>query len=514
MRFNIGQRLFLGAAVVLGLTLVMTATAVWRLNSMSRATHDLLQEPLKAERLISDWVKEVNAGVRRNTAIAKSSDPSLKALFSQEQEAAIETTARLQKSIEPLMNSAQEMALFQSLAQSRKVYADARSTIFKLKAESKLEEAERHLTEAYLPAARIYLQRMDELLALQRQDIDAAAAQIDADGRTTSMLLVALGVLAMAAMGLSSWWVARSVTRPIGEALKLAQDVADGRLCTRAPPPAQGRDEAARLLDALARMRQQLAITITGIRQSTGSIDVASGEVAAGNQDLSERTEQTAANLQRAASAIEQLSGAVQHTAASASTANQLARSACDVAERGGAVMGQVVSTMDEINSSSRRIVDIIGTIDGIAFQTNILALNAAVEAARAGEQGRGFAVVASEVRSLAQRSASAAREIKDLIGQSVGRVEAGSKLVADAGSTMGEIVTSVQRVSDMIGEISTATSEQSQGIGHVNTAVVDLDRMTQQNAALVEQSAAAAESLKGQASRLSSLVSAFQVEA
>ncbi|WP_235582356.1 methyl-accepting chemotaxis protein, partial [Rhizobacter sp. Root16D2] len=233
-----------------------------------------------------------------------------------------------------------------------------------------------------------------------------------------------------------------------------------------------------------------------------------------GNQDLSARTEQTASNLQQAASSMEQLTGTVKQSADSARQANQLASSAAEVAARGGSVVAQVVTTMDEINASSKKINDIIGVIDGIAFQTNILALNAAVEAARAGEQGRGFAVVASEVRSLAQRSAQAAKEIKGLIGASVDRVEAGSRLVADAGTTMNEIVGSVQRVSDIIGEITAASSEQSDGIGQINTTVTQLDQMTQQNSALVEESAAAAESLRDQAQRLSQAVGAFRFEA
>jgi len=258
---------------------------------------------------------------------------------------------------------------------------------------------------------------------------------------------------------------------------------------------------------ALARMDA----AISAVRASTNNIDVACSEIATGNQDLSQRTEQTAGNLQRTASSMEELTSTVRQSADAARQANQLASTAAEVAARGGAVVGQVVSTMDDINQSSRKINDIIGVIDGIAFQTNILALNAAVEAARAGEQGRGFAVVASEVRSLAGRSAEAAKEIKALIGASVEKVESGSRLVQDAGSTMQEIVSSVRKVSDMIGEITVATSEQSGGIGEVNDAINQLDQMTQQNAALVEQSAAAAESLKDQARRLVEVVEVFR---
>ena len=260
-------------------------------------------------------------------------------------------------------------------------------------------------------------------------------------------------------------------------------------------------------------MQAALRHMVGQVRVSTDSISNASAEIATGNQDLSSRTEQTAANLQQAASSMEQLTGTVKQSADSARQANQLAASAAEVAARGGNVVSRVVATMDDINASSKKIADIIGVIDGIAFQTNILALNAAVEAARAGEQGRGFAVVAGEVRSLAQRSAEAAKEIKALIGASVDKVESGSKLVADAGQTMQEIVGSVQRVTDIIGEITAAASEQSDGIGQVNTSVTQLDKMTQQNAALVEESAAAAESLKDQAQKLAAVVGTFRLE-
>jgi methyl-accepting chemotaxis protein len=273
-----------------------------------------------------------------------------------------------------------------------------------------------------------------------------------------------------------------------------------------------GNSDAAAVLRSLQMLQAELRRSISAIRTGADGVSVAAAEIATGNQDLSSRTEQTSGNLQQAASSMSQLNGTVRQSADAAAQANQLANSATQVARRGGEVVSQVVTTMGEINTSSKKIADIIGVIDGIAFQTNILALNAAVEAARAGEQGRGFAVVAGEVRSLAGRSAEAAREIKTLIGASVDRVESGTRLVQDAGATMGEIVSSVQRVSDIIGEISAATSEQSAGIGQVNGAVVQLDQMTQQNAALVEQSAAAAESLKDQARQLAGVVAGFRL--
>ncbi|WP_140630062.1 methyl-accepting chemotaxis protein [Methylibium rhizosphaerae] len=339
---------------------------------------------------------------------------------------------------------------------------------------------------------------------LYMDDLDVAMreALLSIVGIAVGLLLVISGI---------GYVVARGVLRQIGgepsEAMVVMSEVARGNLAVDLHNPQPGS-----LLAALSDMLGSLRGTVAQVRQSTDSITTASTEIATGNQDLSSRTEQTASNLQQTASSMEQLTGTVKQTADSARTANQLASSASASAARGGEVVAQVVATMDEINASSKKIADIIGVIDGIAFQTNILALNAAVEAARAGEQGRGFAVVAGEVRSLAQRSAQAAKEIKSLIGASVERVETGSKLVQDAGSTMAEIVADVARVSDIIGEITAAASEQSDGIGQVNTAVTQLDQMTQQNAALVEESAAAAASLREQAQKLAAAVAVFRL--
>jgi methyl-accepting chemotaxis protein len=302
-----------------------------------------------------------------------------------------------------------------------------------------------------------------------------------------------------------------SICEPIDRAERLARAIAQGDL-TDPHIDAGGSDEAARLLRSLADMQHSLAALVGQVRLATDSIAIASAEIASGNQDLSHRTEQTASQLQGAASNLETLTGTVRQTAGASGQANQMATSAGAVAARGGTVVADVVHTMNDINTSSKRISDIIGVIDGIAFQTNILALNAAVEAARAGEQGRGFAVVASEVRSLAGRSAEAAREIKGLINASVERIDNGTRLVAEAGQTMADIVRSVQNVTDIIGEITAAAAEQSQGIEDVNGAVGQLDQMTQQNAALVEQSAAAAESMRDQARRLAEVVGTFKL--
>ena len=319
--------------------------------------------------------------------------------------------------------------------------------------------------------------------------------------------LTIVGLLVAAVAG---WVVTRSITRPLQQAVDVADAVARGELDGRVQ--VRGRDEVAQLLTALQHMTERLRDLVAGMRGAADSIATGSGQIAAGNTDLSRRTEQQAANLQQTAASMEELTAAVAANAGGARKATQLADAVASAAQHGGGVVTQVVQTMEAISASSRQIADITGLIDGIAFQTNILALNAAVEAARAGEQGRGFAVVAGEVRSLAQRSAEAAREIKSLIGGSVEKVETGSRQVAEAGQAMEEIVVKVRRVNDLIGEIASAAQEQSSGIGQVNQAVTQMDQVTQQNAALVEESAAAAKSLAEQAARLGEVVSVFKI--
>jgi len=323
-------------------------------------------------------------------------------------------------------------------------------------------------------------------------------------------LLMAAGAIAIGAA--LAWMITRSIVAPLNDAVSLAESVAGGDLTQRVNT--DGSDEVAQLMRALGDMNDGLVRIVGQVRSSAESIATGSAQIAMGNADLSQRTEEQASSLEETAASMEEMTATVKHNADTAQTATQLATSASGVAAKGGEVVGRVISTMEEITTSSRKINDIIGVIDGIAFQTNILALNAAVEAARAGEQGRGFAVVAGEVRTLAQRSAQAAKEIKTLISQSVDRVNAGAQLVDEAGTTMGEIVSQVQRVSDLIGEIGAATLEQTQGIGQVSEAVSQLDKVTQQNAALVEESAAAAESLKQQAARMNEVVGVFKLDA
>ena len=346
-----------------------------------------------------------------------------------------------------------------------------------------------------------------------REAIDAQQLAATRGVRLNLWVAAVTGLAVLVVLGVASTLIVTSVWRDLGDEparlRMLVQQIADGDLSIEAR--AEPGDHHS-LLAAVAGMSSKLRGTVSAIRQATDSISTASTEIASGNHDLSTRTEHTASNLQQTASSMEQLTGTVRQSADAARQANQLACSAADAAQRGGSIVEQVVTNMDEINAASRKITEIIGVIDGIAFQTNILALNAAVEAARAGEQGRGFAVVAGEVRNLAQRSAQAAKEIKSLINASSEKVESGSRLVQDAGGAMSEIVSGVQRVTDIIGEITAASAEQSSGIGQVNQAVTQLDQMTQQNAALVEQSAAAAESLREQAAKLADAVAAFRL--
>ncbi|OEZ97369.1 methyl-accepting chemotaxis protein [Duganella sp. HH101] len=338
---------------------------------------------------------------------------------------------------------------------------------------------------------------------------DVMAGSVTAD-RSLMMMLFLLGAIAVAIGIACAAVITRSITGPLAGAVEVAQKVAAGELTSQVY--VEGKDETSELLQALKDMNDSLAKTVGDVRTGTELISTASQEIASGNADLSARTESQASSLEETASSMEELTSTVKQNADNARQANQLAVTASSVAEKGGTVVSQVVETMGSIKASSSKIVDIIGVIDGIAFQTNILALNAAVEAARAGEQGRGFAVVASEVRNLAQRSAGAAKEIKELIGDSVNKVDAGSKLVDEAGQTMDLIVTSIRQVADIMGEITAATQEQSNGIEEVNQAITQMDEMTQQNAALVEEAAAAAESMQEQAELLAQAVSIFKL--
>ena len=507
---SIGVRLGLGFAVILLFSMVITGISVWRLHDVATATRTMMEQPLAKERYISDWYSKIDSGIRRTTAIVRSADTSLGPYFAEEAKQSSVVSGELQKKIEALISGPQETELFRQVSEMRKVYLDAREQVSKLKAAGQTEEAEKAFQAVFVPGSTKYQKVIMNMLEHQRASIDATAREIDAVAKTSRNLLLALAALALGFGVVCAWVLTMGIVRPLRTAVDIARKVADGDLTAQID--ASAKDETGQLLQALKDMNTSLLNIVGEVRSGTDSIATSSTQIAAGNQDLSSRTEEQAGSLEETASSMEELTSTVKQNADNARQANQLAASAAQVAVKGGAVVAQVVGTMQSINTSSNKIVDIISVIDGIAFQTNILALNAAVEAARAGEQGRGFAVVASEVRNLAQRSASAAKEIKTLIGASVEQVNAGSMLVAQAGSTMNDIVDSVQRVSDIITEITAASSEQSVGIDEINRAIGQMDAVTQQNAALVEESAAAAESMQHQAHNLAQVVSVFKL--
>jgi len=514
-RLTTRTRLGVGFAAVLALMLGVTAIGIWRLGTVAEETRDMTRTPLAKERLISDWYSTVNAAVTRTTAIAKSTDPSLMGYFDNAIAESARHAAELQDAIGKLLVTDEERQLFAEIDDSRKAYQAAGSEIFTLRMEGKLFQARNLFEKTYLPHSAAYLAKMQQLLALQRRSIDATAAGIEEIYRSSRVLLLSLTAAAvLCGMG-AAWLLSRQLLRQLGGepdyAAAVAERIASGDLGGEI---ALRPGDDASLMYAMQRMRENLVNIVSQVRAGTEVIASASRENASGNQDLSHRTEEQAAGLQETVSSMEELTATVRQNAESAQQANCLALSASEVAMRGGEVVGQVVNTMNDISDSASKIVDIIGVIDGIAFQTNILALNAAVEAARAGEQGRGFAVVAAEVRNLASRSAAAAKEIKTLIDDSVARVDTGSRLAGQAGATMQEIVDSIQRVTAIMGDILAASREQSAGIEQVNRSLGGIDHATQQNAALVEQAAGVAESLRQEAAALAETVRLFKMDA
>ncbi len=508
-QIRIGHRLWVGFGLVLALAAAIAATGWYELADTMRAVDAGERMQARASKALQ-WQGMTQLNVNRTLAIAKSG--GMDEVDRHFQPLIKETSAQisaLQKELEASVDSDEEKAQFDGIAERRKAYIAKRDNIFAL---LDIEDpgAKEALNSQLLPAAADYIEAIHAYQLSQRKQADEQARVTAEDVESARLRLVAMALLCVVVGAGGAWVIARSVITPLRRVVAATQVIAQGDLSTQVD--IDGKDELCELAHSLEAMQQSLRSIVGDVRASTESIRVASDEVASGSQDLSSRTEQAASSLQQTASTMEEISGTIRSTADAARMANQLVSGAAEAATRGGGVVSEVVTTMDEITQSSKRIVDIIGVIDGIAFQTNILALNAAVEAARAGEQGRGFAVVAGEVRALAQRAASAAKEIKVLISASSEKVDAGAALVNEAGQSMSAIVTSVQRVADIIGEISTASSEQSDGISQVNTAVTQLDTMTQQNAALVEQSAAAAESMKDQAARLAGLVSVFKL--
>ncbi|MGZ5201662.1 MAG: methyl-accepting chemotaxis protein [Telluria sp.] len=509
-QFRIGTRLAVGFALILVLSIIATALALQNARHTVASLRNMMSAPLATERLTSDMKTLVIAGVWRTSMVARSADDNLGVTFAKEIADGARDGGATMKKIEASLTTDREKAAFTAMNAARDKYQAAKNAVINAKKAGQADDALRLYTEGFQPATEAYKARVDDLLALERKIMDDTADQIEAANVADTRLCVALCLLLTALGGVGAWLIARSITGPLAAAIKVAQTVASGDLTTTFTE--QPRDEVGELMRALQEMNGNLAGLVGEVQAGTLAIAGASSQIASGNLDLSGRTEQQAGALEETASSMEELTTTVRHNADNAGQANQLAQAASGVAGRGGEIVGKVVDTMGSIEASSRQIVDIIAVIDGIAFQTNILALNAAVEAARAGEQGRGFAVVASEVRNLAQRSAAAAKEIKQLIGNSVDQVNLGTGLVQQAGATIKEVVESVARVTDIMGEITAASREQSSGIDQVNEAITQMDRATQENAALVEEAAAAAASLQDQAARLSQAASRFRL--
>jgi len=509
--FSIGARLSAGFAALLVLMLAIAGLGIARLQAVGEVAHEMSSRTMAIERIAAAWFTEISVNSARTIAVARSDDPESQVHFKQQIKSGNARIGAIQKSLEPMIASAQGKALLRDIAEKRRKYETVGDAVLELKRTGRNVPADLMIDREFLPAVDAYLHSAHGLIDYQQSRSLALASQADRYFQNGRMLLVSLSAAALL-LGLAcAWLISRSISRPLHAALRIARRVAAGDLSAQIA--VAGTDETGQLLAALRDMNAALHRIIGNVRHSTDTIALASGEIASGNLDLSARTEEQASSLQQTAASMEQLTATVRQNADNARQANRLAASASAVAVRGGQAVSQVVDTMGSIKASSRKIADIISVIDGIAFQTNILALNAAVEAARAGEQGRGFAVVATEVRSLAQRSASAAKEIKALIDDSVQQVDAGSVLVGRAGATMGEIVASVGKVTDIMAEIAAASQQQSAGIEQVNQAIGQMDEITQQNAALVEQAAAAAESLQEQAASLAQAVGVFRLD-
>ncbi len=514
MKFSdlkISTRLAFGFGLVILLMLTITAVGIIRLDSNNDITDKIVNDRYAKAALSVNLRTSVDAGARhlRNALLVSDPEDSRKylATLTASMQASRNTIAALEK----VIVTERGKAILKDLAAARSAYAPARDRAVALLKEGSREAAVAHLMTQVIPLQETYSEAIAKMIRFQEEQMTNDGKQAASEGRMAIIIMAALLAAAGLLAVIAGLLVARSITVPVAQAVTLAEAVAEGDL-TR-DINVTSKDEIGKLLAALKHMNDNLARIVSQVRSGTETIAAASGQIATGNQDLSSRTEEQASSLEETASSMEELTSTVRQNAENALQANQLSISASGIAGKGGAVVSRVVDTMASINTSSRKIVDIIGVIDGIAFQTNILALNAAVEAARAGEQGRGFAVVAAEVRSLAQRSAAAAKEIKELINDSVEKVDDGTRLVGEAGATMEEIVTSVKRVTDIMGEITAATREQTAGIEQINQAISQMDQATQQNASLVEEAAAASEALQEQAAALAEAVNVFRLD-
>ncbi|WP_312756141.1 methyl-accepting chemotaxis protein [Pulveribacter sp.] len=507
---RVGSRLGLGFGLILLITAVLALSGMWRIGVLSDAGERVATREIEQRLVVEEWAALVRLNWVRTEAFLKAVEMAymekLTADIKADTQLADDKARRIAELLQVSGQGGQQLAAIQA---ARQAYQDKLEEIHTLHRGG--EPAVGAMVDQQLhPLADAYLQALGALRTDMAAQLSAGQQSTQALAGTSQKLMGAGLGLALALGAFLAWWVTRSIVAPLRQGTRAAEQIAQGDLTQ--PLRVDARDETGQLLQALAHMQSRLAGIVSEVRRNAEGVAAASSEIAQGNHDLSARTEQQAGALEQTSAAMEQLGSTVRQNADNARAASQLAVDASSVAQQGGQVVAEVEQTMQGISSASRQIADIIGVIDSIAFQTNILALNAAVEAARAGEQGRGFAVVASEVRTLAGRSAQAAKEIKQLIDTSTDRVQAGSALVERAGVTMREVVSAIQRVTGVVAEISAASGEQSQGVAQVGEAIVHMDRTTQQNAALVEESAAASSSLRTQAGQLVQAVAVFKL--
>jgi methyl-accepting chemotaxis protein len=509
---KIGMRLALGFGAVILLVVAMAAMGVTRLANLHSITDTIVTKDWQKTVLVNELVNVANENGRGSLEMLLVTDLEARNKILERIDSNAQKMTELIEKLDSMISAAEERALVDRIREARTTYAEAFSKASKvLLGEGRRFEASRIMMSETAVALKAFLDTIGNLVEYEGKHLEASGTQAKQHHMSGRLLMLVLSAVVLLIGSSCAFWVTRSITRPMARAVQVAEGIAAGELHHDIMVTA--RDETGRLLQAMQSMREQLRQIVGEIRQASGSVSTAASEIVEGNTELSRRTQAQASALEETASSMEEMYSTVKQNADNARQANQLAANARAQAEQGGEVVSKAVRAMAEISHSSKKIADITGVIDGIAFQTNLLALNAAVEAARAGEQGRGFAVVAAEVRKLAQRSAEAAKEIKALISDSVEKIEGGTRLVDASGQTLSEIVTAVKKVSDIVAEIALASQEQSAGIEQVNKAVMQMDEMTQQNAALVEEAAAASEAADAQAQTLRQLITFFKME-